>query len=242
MFGTGSSRWLAIAVIATCLVLASGTVWGQQTSVSAFSVNYYSNNQAGNRPAGFDQKVKVVNPGLEDTGYPPNSLCAMIYVFDNKQEMTNCCACLVSANGLLELSVSQNLTINSYNGSVPNDGGIKIVSALENDFFHVQPPIGPPIQSATDCDPSGGGRSGSGYALNIVPVPELVAWGTHLPGYHKSNGTTTEDEFQLSDLSTVELASLQEQCTNIVENGSGAGMCTGPAPNSSTVCDFQTAP
>ncbi len=242
MFGTGSPRWLAIAVITTCLVLASGTVWGQETAVSPFSVNYFSNNLASNHPAGFDQKVRVVNPGLYDTGYPPNNLCAMIYVFDNQQEMTNCCACLISANGLLELSLSNNLTVNSYTGTTPNDGDIKIVSALENDYFHVQPPSGPPIQSATDCDPSGGGRKGSGYALNVVPEKELVAWGTHLPGYHKSDGSTTEDAFLLSDLSVSELDGLQEQCTNIVENGSGSGMCTGPAPNSSTVCDFQTAP
>jgi hypothetical protein len=135
------------------------------------------------------------------------------------------------------------LTINPYNGAVPNDGDIKILSAVQNGFLTVQPKKGPPVTSNAPCDPSGGGRNGTGgYTLNIVPTPDLRAWSTHTPGYNTSDGSVTEDEFADATLSTAELDSLQEQCTNIVENGSGTGICTGPFPNSSTVCDFTSVP
>ena len=65
---------------------------------------------------------------------------------------------------------------------------------------------------------------------------------THTPGYKTSDGSITEADFQNATLGKSELASLQEQCTDIVENGSGTGICTGPYPNSSTVCDFTKAP
>jgi hypothetical protein len=240
MFRTGHARWLAIAGIATCLLLTAGTVWAQ-TYPDTFVVNYYSNNLS--HPAGYDEQVRIINPGAYAPSYPPATLCAMIYVFDNMQEMKDCCACSISADGIAELSVSHSLTINPYNGVTSNDGDIKIVSAVANGYLTIQPPKGGPITSLAPCDPTGGGRSGTGsYVLNIVPTPDLRAWSTHTPGYNSSDGSTTEAEFQDSTLSTSELNSLQEQCTNIAENGSGAGICTGPAPNSSTVCDFTKAP
>jgi hypothetical protein len=242
MFQPGNARRLAIAGIAACLLLAVGTVWAQSYP-DTFSVNYYSNNSSTSHPSGYDQQVRIVNPGAYAPSYPPSYICAMIYVFDNDQEMKDCCACNISSNGLAELSVSKNLTINPYNGVVSNDGDIKIVSALQNGYLTVQPVTGPPVTSNAPCDPSGGGRTGTGgYALNIVPTPDLRAWSTHLPGFKTSDGRVTEDQFQDSTLGKAELDSLQEQCTNIVENGSGTGICTGPYPNSSTVCDFTTAP
>jgi hypothetical protein len=240
MFRSGNARWLAIAGIVTCLLLATGTVWAQSYP-DTFSVNYFSNNNA--HPSGDDQRVRIINPGVYAPSYPPAFVCAMIYVFDNVQEMKDCCACNISSNGLAELSVKTNLTVNPFNGVVPNDGDIKIVSAVQNGYLTIQPESGPPITSNAPCDPSGGGRNTSGgYTLNIVPVSDLRSWSTHLPGYKTADGATTEDEFQDATLSKSELASLQEQCTDIVENGSGTGICTGPFPNSSTVCDFTKAP
>jgi hypothetical protein len=236
MFRTGNARWLAIAGVTACLLLATGTMWAQADTLS---VNYFSNNHA----SGPDEKVRIINPGVYAPSYPPAFVCAMIYVFDNQQEMKDCCACNISSNGLAELSVSHNLTINPFNGVVPTDGDIKIVSALQNGFLTVQPEKGPPVTSNAPCDPSGGGRNTTGgYTLNIVPVADLRSWSTHTPGYKTSDGSTTEADFQNATLSKAELASLQEQCTDIVENGSGTGICTGPFPNSSTVCDFTTAP
>ena len=238
MSRTGNMRWLAVFAIGTaCLLLATGTAWAQ----SPFQVNYFSNNVS--HQANQDQEVRIINTGTYAPSYPPANLCAMIYVFDSHQEMKACCGCLISTNGLAELSVSQNLTVNPFNGVVPNDGDIKIVSALENDYVSVEPPSGPPEVSNVDCDPSGGGfNPEGGYNLNLVPVSGLVAWSTHLPGYKTADGRTTEDEFQNGNLRPGELDSLQEECAGVIADGSGSGICTGPAPNSSTVCDFTSVP
>jgi len=41
----------------------------------------------------------------------------MIYVLDAYQEMTECCACAESPNGLRTLSVNKNLTNNPLTGT-----------------------------------------------------------------------------------------------------------------------------
>jgi len=45
--------------------------------------------------------VRSTNPGLTY-----GNLCAMIYVFDNDQQLTECCGCVETHNGLRTLSVS----------------------------------------------------------------------------------------------------------------------------------------
>jgi hypothetical protein len=223
----GTSRWLAIAVIAVaCLLLTSATAWAQAQPTDVFWVNYFSNNVPGNS-GGLDQEVRIVNPGAYAPSYPPASLCAMIYVFDNMQEMKECCGCLISTNGLAELSVANDLTSNTFNGVAPTDGDIKIVSAVSNYT----------VNGAPACDPTGGGISSTGgYVLNIAPTADLRSWGTHLPGYRKADGHITEDEFQDATLSTGELDSLQEECTGVIAVGSGYGQCGQHASNSSFSC------
>jgi len=226
MFKTGTSRWLAIAVIATTCLLTAGSAWAQTQPSDVFWVNYFSNNVPGNK-SGTDQEVRIINPGAYAPNYPPASLCAMIYVFDNQQEMKECCGCYISTNGLAELSVAKDLTSNTFNGTAPKDGDIKIVSAVSNIT----------IGGAPACDPSGGGlNSSGGYVLNIAPTADLRSWSSHLPGYQHSDGRTTEDEFQDATLSTGELDSLQEECTGVLAVGSGFGQCGQHASNSSFSC------
>jgi hypothetical protein len=216
-------RWLVLAVVATTCLLITNAAWAQQPA-DTFWVNYFSNNGT----PGLDQEVRIINPGAYAPTFPPSSLCAMIYVFDNKQEMKECCGCLISTNGLAELSVAKDLTNNSFAGGPPTDGDIKIVSATSNASSSNGSPI---------CDPAGGGINAQGnYVLNIAPTPDLRAWGTHLPGYITADLHTTEDEFQDATLSTSELHSLQEECTGILAVGSGHGYCGLKASNSSFFC------
>ena len=49
-----------------------------------------------------DEEVAIMNP------LSTNS-CALIYVFDNAQNLQYCCGCPVSGNGLLDLSVGKDL-------------------------------------------------------------------------------------------------------------------------------------
>lgn len=215
--------WLVVAfIVTTCLVLTTSVAWAQQPA-DTFWVNYFSNNGT----SGYDQEVRIVNPGVYAPSYPPGNLCAMIYVFDAYQEMKECCGCLISTNGLAELSVARDLTSNVFAGGPPRDGDIKIVSATPNAVYD-----GFPV-----CDPAGGGFNATGkYILSVAPTPDLRAWGTHLPGYLKSDAHVTEDEFEPATLSTGELDSLQEECSGVLAVGSGYGYCGLGAYNSSFFC------
>jgi len=220
MSGTRVFRWLAIAVVAAACFLTANLGWAQKQTPDTFQVNYFSN---ANNKAGTDAWLRVVNPGADAPSYPPNSLCAMIYVYDNKQELKECCGCYISTDGLAELSLDKNLISNPFDGRIPTDGDIKVVSAEANDNFGGVP-----------CDPTGGGIGGNGqYVLNIKPTVDLRSWGTHV----QTDGNLTEDEYQTATLSKGELDSLQEECYGIVTVGSGAGICGEGVGNSSTTCN-----
>ena len=81
------------------------------------------------------------------------TVCADIYVFDDNQEMSECCSCPITANGLLTPSVNRDLDGNALTGwPPPSDGVIKIVS-----------------DNQANCD-----------ATSPVPTPDIRAWATHL--------------------------------------------------------------
>jgi hypothetical protein len=74
-------------------------------------VDYFAN---ANTPGAPDATVRVINPGTSDavsvasptrkagsTGGGGEDLCALIYVIDANQELSECCGCYISANGLL---------------------------------------------------------------------------------------------------------------------------------------------
>jgi hypothetical protein len=224
MLPSGNSRWLAIAVTLACFALVVSTVAVAQTD-DVLQVTYFSN---ANTPiagtaAEREQVVRIINPGAYAPSFPPANICAMIYVFNNDQELQECCGCLISPDGLLELRVNRDLTSNTFTGIAPVNGDIKVVSALPNDFFGGVP-----------CDPTGGGILANGtYALNIQATPDLRGWASHL----QTDTHITEDELQPATLSNTELYSLQEECSGIVNVGSGFGICGRGVFNSSEVCN-----
>lgn len=193
------SRWLVVvATVSACLLLTAGA-WAQ----SPFVVGIYSNNT--NKAPGWDQVVRIIDPGTD--GSP--AVCAMLYVFDQYQNLKECCGCYLSMNGLLELSVANNLLANPYDGIVPNSGNIKLVTSVTN------------LSAAPYCDPTA-----------PVPITGLVAWSTNLPGKLTSDGSVVEAKFVPADLSSGELGSLEQRCAGIVADGSGDGICTGPVTSS----------
>src|ERR1700735_5783089 len=105
-----------LAVALLVLGIGSGIAMAQDV----YKLNYFSNNAA---PAP-DATVRIDNPGLTY-----GNLCAMIYVFDADQQLTECCGCVQTDNGLRTLSVRNNLTSNPLTGIRSNNGVIKIVSA-----------------------------------------------------------------------------------------------------------------
>jgi hypothetical protein len=135
---------LAIALVTLSLLTAG---LGVASAQDVFKINYFSNNNVAGAP---DATVRIDNPGLT-YGY----LCAMIYVFDADQQLTECCGCAQSHNNLQTLSVRAQLTNNPLTGHISTNGVIKIVSAAVNN---------------SPCDPT----------ANVTPKSNLRAWATHI--------------------------------------------------------------
>jgi len=182
-------KMLSVALVIAGLVTIGAGIASAQ---DVYKVNYFSNNAA---PAP-DATVRIDNPGLVY-----GNLCAMIYVFDADQQLTECCGCAETHNGLRTLSVRSNLTSNPLTGVVSRNGVIKIVSAAVND---------------SPCDPTS----------NVKPTANLRAWVTHVQNAVGTAWPITETESSDSTLGATELANLQAQCAFVNILGSGQGICS----------------
>jgi hypothetical protein len=182
-------RTLALTLVIVGLIVAGASAASAQ---DVFKVNYFSNNAA---PAP-DSTVRIDNPGLTY-----GNLCAMIYVFDADQQLSECCGCVETHNGLRTISVRSNLTSNPLTGVVSRNGVIKIVSAAVNN---------------SPCDPTS----------NVKPTANLRAWVTHIQNAVGTSWPITETESSDSTLGATELANLQAQCAFVNILGSGHGICS----------------
>ena len=162
------------------------------SSTDVYKVNYFANNIA----AAPDATVRIDNPGVTY-----GNLCAMVYVFDHDQQLTECCGCVETHNGLRTLSVKTNLTSNPLTGVVSKTGVIKVVSAAVNN---------------SPCDPT----------ANVTPRANLRVWATHIQNPVGSAYPITETESSDSTLGATELANLQAQCAFVGILGSGQGICS----------------
>jgi hypothetical protein len=193
-------KFLTLALGAAALAIGASVALAQTTDV--YKVNYFDNNTVTAAPAAW---IRIDNPGLTY-----GNLCAMIYVFDQDQQLTECCGCVQTHDGLQRLSVRTNLTSNPLTGVVSNAGVIKIVSAAVNN---------------SPCDPTS----------NVTPKSNLRAWATHIqfpeivtvPGNPSvTYYPVTETGFEDSPLGATELTNLQSQCAFINILGSGHGVCS----------------
>jgi hypothetical protein len=182
------SRILPLVALALLVLgLTSGAM-----AQDVYRLNYFSNNAA---PAP-DATVRIDNPGLTY-----GNLCAMIYVFDADQQLTECCGCVETHNGLRTISVRSNLTSNPLTGVISRNGVIKIISAAVNN---------------SPCDPTS----------NVSPKANLRSWVTHIQNPVGAAFPITETESSDSTLGATELANLQAQCAFINILGSGHGICS----------------
>jgi hypothetical protein len=97
----------------------------QYVDNTVFFTTYYSNNVA----AAPDSTMRIINDG--DAGPPAvgGTLYANIFVFDDSEELTQCCSCVVTPDGLLSESTKLNLTANPLRSIVNTRGVIKVVSS-----------------------------------------------------------------------------------------------------------------
>jgi hypothetical protein len=168
------------------LVGVAAMLPAQAIDPDTFKVSYFANEYTSAR-----ETLRVTNVGTSG-----GNVCADFYVFDPQQELSECCSCLVTPDGLLTLSVHYDLLYNPLTSIALDTGAIKIVSAV---------------------------TSGGTCPLPTTPKPTsgVRAWATHI----QNNGVETETEFLDSGLSAVELGKLGAQCKAIQLVGSGKGVC-----------------
>jgi hypothetical protein len=227
---------LALALGLTLIAWAPASA----TVQDFFQVSYYdvATSSAASR-AGYggpgisggagDNTVRIVNPTKTN-----GDLCAMIYVFDDFEEMQTCCGCPVTPDGLRTLSTINDLTLDfGVNKANLNAGVIEIISSLAN-FNDTNPP-GPALPGTNaSCSPTGSHSNDPfGRVSPVAPVPALRSWITHDEVEEAGNiaggkavQSASVEEFQTSPLDGTHLDALQEKCAFLIQNGSGSGICT----------------
>jgi hypothetical protein len=179
---------LVVCMLALALC-ASSAMAAVVVAADELKVDYFSNANTAGAP---DGTVRLTNPGTSG-----GNIDAAIYVFDSNQELTECCACLLSPDGLRTLSVNTDLTSNPLTGVTLSTGLIKIVSTT--------------------------GANLATVAAHLTPTPAVRAWATHI---QNSNFSVTETASQDATLSAAEAARLDNQCFALLLDGSGHGICT----------------
>jgi hypothetical protein len=178
-----------ICSVFLALVVFAGLAQAQDP----YKVDYFSNANTGGAP---DGTLRLDNPG----GASYANLCADIFVFDSFEELSECCSCLETPDGLRTLSVNTDLTANPLTGVVLSTGVIKVVAAAT---------------TAGACPVP--------THITTVANGEVKGWATHI---QNSNFAITETASQDSYLSSAEESNLAKQCGAIVKVGSGKGICT----------------
>jgi hypothetical protein len=181
---------LVVCLLTLTLFVASG--WAAVTTPPAdtLKVDYFSNANTAGAP---DGTLRITNPGTATSG----NVCASVFVFDPNQELSECCSCLTTPDGLRTLSVNTDLTGNPLTGVILSTGVIKIVSTI-------------PVAGACPLP------------TKVNSEAALRSWTTHI----ETGFAITETASQDATLSTGEVTRLQAECTAIKLDGSGRGICT----------------
>jgi hypothetical protein len=121
--------------LALAVVLLGGNALAQNVGDnSVYFVTYYSNALTAGAPPAV---VRIVNDGDASTreveGVPNGNLWASIYIFDDSQELQECCNCYISADGILSEWVNTELLANPLTGRANHTGVIKVISSASND-------------------------------------------------------------------------------------------------------------
>jgi hypothetical protein len=179
-----------VIVCALVLTLCTGYAMAQTAlAPDTLKVDYFANANSSD-PAGT---LRITNAGTSG-----GELCAAVYVYDAFQELTECCSCAVTRNGLLTLSVDTNLLSNPLNGTSPSTGSIRIVSTT-----------------------TVGGTCPLPLAGKVTPTAGIRSWATHIQG-----SSITETASQDATLSSSELTLLEADCRAVSLVGSGHGVCS----------------
>lgn len=167
---------------------------------SNYYVTYFSNANTAGAP---DGTLRLINDGTAVTSQINGheiggNVYASIYMFDDSQEMQECCNCVISPDGLLSESVNSNLLNNTLTGRTITRGVIKVISGRNPD------------------------------PTNVSTVPALRGYMSHVQSLAGENAAYYITETQLADanLISVEKQDLEITCGFVEYLGSGQGVCS----------------
>ena len=165
----------------------------QVSTDNAYQTRYVANLAQG------DSSIRIGNTGARGavpaTPGPGGEICANVYSFATTGQMAACCTCLVPPDGLVSLSVRQDLLPNGSVFPPPNALMIKLLASV-------------PV--ADTCP-------GPSTVNTATLAPGMVAWATtpQASSVFPLVPAFTETPFTPSTLSASELTKLATQCTAI---------------------------
>lgn len=151
---------LVVSMLALALFAGSAMAVAVPPPADTLKVDYFSNANTAGAP---DGTVRLTNPGTSG-----GNIFAAIYVFDSNQELSECCECLLTPDGLTVLSVNSDLTSNPLTGVVLGTGLIKVVSTTGSN------------------------------AAKLAPTPAVRSWGTHIQNSNFAVTETASQDATLS--------------------------------------------
>jgi hypothetical protein len=112
---------LVICLLMVGLLATSAFAQVATPPTDTLKVDYFANANTAGAP---DGTFRITNPNTSG-----GAIYAAIYVFDPHQELTECCTCKLTPDGLRTLSVNTDLTGNPLTGVTLTTGLIKVVSS-----------------------------------------------------------------------------------------------------------------
>src|SRR4051812_1653944 len=96
---------------------------------SPFQIRYAANLTSG------DSVINITNSGANGAslfgpgfGGAVGNICVNVYAFSPDEQLVSCCSCLVTPNGLVSLSVNNDLVSNTLTGVRPSSVVVKLLS------------------------------------------------------------------------------------------------------------------
>ncbi len=197
---------LLVLTVALAFAMATGVASAQLSEDEVFTTNYFSNNTTPGAPPATLRFTEYGVPIVAGNGQPydTDEECAMIYVYAADQQLTECCGCPVTNNGLVHENVQKDLLGNPLTRVTPNEGVIQIVSGAYLS-----------VQAFGICDPT-----------DFDPVPEIESWVTHIQNKVGSTFPITEGKGDEEVLTSNQLSTLESDCAGALRLGSGFGVCS----------------
>jgi hypothetical protein len=130
---------ISVSMAAALVSFAAGVSAQTTEPADSFKVDYFSSANCVNMP---DGNVRITNVGTsKGAGNPSGDMLVGIFVFDPNQELTECCACQITPDGLLTLSINNDLTSNPLTGNILTSGVIKLAGFSRSMAFTLAPGI-----------------------------------------------------------------------------------------------------